>query len=96
MRCPSNAQIRNRAKEWMTDKAEEYEEARAEAFREFFTDESYGMTYDELDDEWFDGLRDSFTFPDEEDWLANEYESFIGDIADQCYEEYKDERIERE
>ena len=93
MRCPSNAQIRNRAKDWMADKAEEYEEAKAEAFREFFMDESNGMTYEEMHYEWYDGLRDSFTFPDTEDWLTEQYEIMLGDCADQAYDEWRERNI---
>jgi hypothetical protein len=93
VRCPSNAQIRRGAKEWYEDHADDYWEAKAEAFREFLTEESSGMTYAEMDDEWYNGLLDSFTFPDQDEWLSNEYESFIGDMADQCYDSFRDEQM---
>ena len=33
---------------------------------------------------------DDFEFPDEEVWIADEYEGTLGSIADQCYEEARD------
>jgi hypothetical protein len=81
----------------MTDKAEEYEEARAEAFndefREFIREIINSPQYKLITENDIQGFLDTFEFPDESDWLASQYESHLGECADQAYLEYKERDI---
>ena len=71
-----------------------YEEARDYEFRQQFMQEfnigaiPNDLTYDDIQ-----GFLDSFTFPDEEEWLASEYESHLGECADQAYMAWKERDI---
>ncbi len=92
----SNARIRAGFKDWIENNYEEYETAKAEAFREFFENETEGMKYDEMTLEWYVGLRDSFTFKDIDDWANDAYNNYVGDAIDHAYEEMKDRQIEEQ
>jgi len=108
MRCPSNKQIRQNAKEWMADKAEEYEEAKAEAFRDELADfiieyisykerkcmgiEVNPYDFHDITEDDLQGFLDSWTFPNEADWCADEYQNELETIGDIKYQEMKDER----
>ena len=96
MRCPTNIQIRKNAKEYYENNIDRYEEARDEVFTDALRDflgnfESAILITFSQDD--LQGFLDSFEFPDEDEWLSNEYESYIGDIEDQCYENFRDEQM---
>ena len=82
------------ADEYYQEHIDEYEEAKAQSFMEFFKEDAKGYCVDELDINWYQGLLDSFTFPDESEWITSEYESMLGDCEDQAYEEYKDKLME--
>ena len=102
MRCKHTAQG---AKDFYEEHIEDYQEARDEEFdkqfRDFFNDYlQKGTTHEErnhllpdITEDDIQGFLDSFTFPDEDDWIASEYEGMLGDCADQAYEEYKDRQM---
>ena len=101
----TNANIRRGAKEWHTDHFEDYQEARDEAFNEEFQDTFMKMVQtgdtrnfimkELVTEDDIQGFIDAFTFKDEDDWLSDEYASYIGDLQDQAYDSYKDEQFER-
>jgi hypothetical protein len=95
MRCPTNAQIIRGASEWYDEHTDDYYEAKDEEFDAQFRDEFMSElgVMRPITEEDLQGFLDSFDFPDQEKWLANEYESYIGGIHDQCYDEYKDRDI---
>ena len=69
-----------------------YQEARDEEFNQQLIDflpmdKKIIVTEDDLQ-----GFLDSFTFPDEADWCADEYEEKQGAYADAKYEEMRDDR----
>ena len=79
--------------------ADEYQEARDEEFNDQFKDfilpggvntNTEKMFYTEDD---VQGFIDSFTFPDEEQWCTDEYESRRGSFEDAKYEEEKERRM---
>ena len=87
----------NRIKQRAEELAEGYEEARDEAFDEEFTFEFTEdgilkfVTYDDIQ-----GFLESFSFPSEGEWSMDKVQSELDDIGDQKYEQWKDERYERE
>ena len=81
-------QIKARAEEL----AEGYEEAKMEEFTNQLLDELDNMEFSELDSDFFQGLLDSFTFPDEWDWAFDAVQSELDDIGDQKYAQMRDER----
>ena len=89
----TNAKIRAGAKDWYIDHIEDYEDARDEAFyeefKEMFTVEGKLAPFSLEDCQEF---IDNFDFPEEADWIANEYESFIGGLQDAEYDRMRDER----
>jgi len=40
------------------------------------------------------GFIDSFTFPEEFEWCANEYNKYVGAYEDEKYEEQRDKEME--
>jgi hypothetical protein len=99
MRCRRS---RTGAKEFYEDHYDEYDEARAEQFaaefEEFMQEYMIGnkegvCEINEISEDDVQGFLDSFTFPDRDDWLADEYESMIDSCADQAYEEERDRRM---
>ena len=95
MRCPSNAQIRRNAKEWYEDHIEDYYDARDDQFDIEFTE--FLKERDEIElftEDLIQGFIDNFNFPDQDEWLSNEYESFLGDLEDTAYQEWKEREIE--
>ena len=96
MRCKYTKQGAN---QYYDEHIDNYEEARDEAFNEEFKDFIFPggvntnianliYTYDEIQ-----GFMDSFTFPDEGEWLADGYESELSDCIDQAYQEFKERDI---
>ena len=96
MGCPTNAQIRRGANDFYDDHIDEYDEAKATAFLEHLADQADGLELYEMDVDWYQGVLDTFTFKDESDWLADEYESFIGEMDDRCYDEARDAEFDRD
>lgn len=41
----------------------------------------------------FSEYLEDYTVLDEEEWITSEYEGALGDIADACYEDYKDRKM---
>jgi hypothetical protein len=41
----------------------------------------------------FSEWLEEFEYPDMDTWLGNEYEGFLGDMADACYEDYRDRQM---
>ena len=78
-------QIKARAEELL----EGYQDARDEEFNNQLRDLMDGIVVSEDD---VQGLIDSFTFPEENDWAFDAVQSEIEDIGDQKYMQYKDER----
>jgi len=81
--------------DWYDAHIEDYDEARNyefyEQLNEFYNEliaEKKIVTEDDVQ-----GFLDSFTFPEEGEWLANEYESFLDDLEDQKYLAYKERDI---
>jgi len=79
--------------------SEGYEEARDDAFNDEFRDmfkhcfdkSNLVLTYDDVQ-----GFLDSFTFQEEGEWAMDQAQNELEDIGDQQYEQWKDERDERE
>jgi hypothetical protein len=75
--------------------AEQYEEARDEAFSDAFKVEAMKIiTNNEIctkDD--IQGFLDNWTFPDELDWCENKFNEERGAYEDAKYQEMKDEGI---
>ena len=69
-----------------------YQEARDEEFNAQFRD-MFFMATDILTEDDIQGFLDSFTFPDEEDWAADEFESRRDSYYDAKMEEEKDRRM---
>jgi hypothetical protein len=90
----------NRIKQRAEELAEGYEEARDEAFneefRDFLCDEEFVMNSEQITYDDIQGFLDNFTFPDEGEWSCDKAQSELDDIGDQQYEQWKDERDERE
>jgi len=83
------------ANDYYDDNIDRYEEARDEEFDRQFKD-FYNETIQDNDiitPDDVQGFMDSFTFDNDSDWLANEYEGFLGDIEDQKYLAYKERDI---
>ncbi len=91
----------NRIKDRATEicESDAYQEARDEAFNEFFKDtiliqgvntnlEKLVVTEDDIQ-----GLIDSFTFQDEDEWCMEKSLSELDDINDQKYQEWKERDI---
>ena len=98
----TNANIRKGAKQYYEEHIDEYQDARDEAFDEEFKEEfskhfgtKLGM-HISIDEDDVQGFLDSFEFKDEDEWLSDMYESHIGDLIDQAYDSYKDDRLEME
>ncbi len=90
MRCKYNKQD---AQSYYDEHIDDYYKARTEAFIKWFTENAEDMELSQLDVDWYQGLLDSFTFKDESDWLADGYESMLGDCADRAYDEWKERDI---
>ena len=92
----SNRKINQTIKERCIELEESgsYQLARDEEFNEQFTEFIVGTPTDTpLTEDDVQGFLDSFEFPDEFEWIADEVESEAGDYADQAYEEYKERDI---
>ena len=93
----SNKKINQTIKERCIELDEEgsYQDARDEEFMEqwkdFMTDRGYPQN--NITEEDMQEFLDSFTFPDENEWICDKAESEAGDYADQAYEQMKDERM---
>ena len=78
--------------------AEGYEEARDEAFneefRDFLTEIMEIESCDIFTEDMIQGFLDSFTFPEEGEWAMDKALNELEDIADQKYEQMRDERYE--
>ena len=92
MRCKYTKQGAN---QYYDEHIDDYEEARDEAFNEEFRQMFHKdminttiITYDDIQ-----GFLDSFTFKDEDEWLADGYESELGDCIDRAYLEWKERDI---
>jgi len=72
--------------------SEGYEDAKDKEFntqfRDFVGDETIFITEDDIQ-----GFLDSFTFPEEFEWAASEYESQRDAYEDAKFEEMRDERM---
>ena len=88
----TNAKVRAGANDYYDDNIDRYEEARDEEFDRQFRD-MFFKDPDIITEDDVQGFIDSFDFPEEGEWLANEYESFIGDLEDQKYQAYKERDI---
>ena len=78
--------------------SEGYQEARDEEFndqfRDFLCDEEYVMKSNTIiTEDDVQGFLESFTFPEEFEWSASEYESQIDAYEDAKFESFKDERL---
>ena len=71
-----------------------YQEARDEKFNSQFNDflEELSINEPTTEDD-VQGFIDSFTFPDEDQWCADEYESRRDSFEDAKYEEEKERRM---
>ncbi len=93
MKCKATRQS---MKEFVENNSDKYQEARDEEFthqlQDFLSEEGFvkGLIITEDD---MQGFIDSFTFPDEFDWLASEYEGEIGECADRMFEEARDKAM---
>ena len=74
----------------------EYDEAKADAFRQELNDEMKDMETEEMDIDFFQGFLDSFTFSDAWDWAYAEVDNELNAIGDAKYEQMRDERIVNE
>ncbi len=83
-------QIKARAEEFV--ESGEYEEEKAEAFKQELNDYLDSMTVEDMDIDFFQGFLDTFSFPDEDDWAYNKVQAELDDIGDQMYEQMRDER----
>ena len=88
----------NNYKDRLEELAEGYEEARDEAFDTEFKEEfkkhfgtKLGLHVSITEDD-VQGFLDSWTFPNEADWCADEYQNELETIGDIKYQEMKDER----
>jgi hypothetical protein len=105
MRCKPSRQD---AKEFYSRHEDEYLERKEEEFKEFALDELEAFIEQYLENldeekvptltEFFEyvtefEIPDDFTFKEKGEWLGDEYESFLGDCADQAYEEMRDSRL---
>ena len=76
-----------------------YQETRDEEFDEQFINEFFSGNESDretLTEDDVQGFMDSFTFPDEDEWCMDKACSEADDWADAKYEEWKDEKMERE
>jgi hypothetical protein len=92
MKCPSGKRA---AEKFYEDHIDEYDKARDDAFNEEFRDYLKDIKFDKnviVTVEDIEGFVESFSFPDESEWITNEFESFVGECADRAYDEWKDER----
>ena len=77
--------------------ADGYQEARDEAFNNEFVKFFAELIIEgNITEDDIQGFMDSFDFPSESDWCADEYESRRDSFYDAKYEEMRDERMERE
>ena len=101
MRCKYTKQGAN---QYYDEHIDDYEEARDKAFNDEFRDfiseyiTEAGLTIDGnltpiITEDDIQGFLDSFTFKDEGEWLADGYESELGDCIDRAYDEYKERDI---
>lgn len=86
------------ASSYYDDNIDRYAVEKLEAFKECILDqlEAYiSLTnVDDLSvDNFAEDIANTFEFKEEGDWLADEFESFIGDFEDAAYEEEKDRRM---
>jgi len=90
----TNARLRRIGKERAIEIEEsgEYQEERDYAFNEALKDFLHDIK-DVVTEDDLQGFIDSFTFPDEDEWIADKVESEYGDYCDQAYEEYKDKQM---
>ena len=91
----TNANIRKGAKDYYEEHIDDYEEAKNEAFTNEFIDfiKSCNFPQEQINEDDIQGFLDNFSFKDEDEWISDEYESFIGDLTDQAYEAEKDRRM---
>ena len=77
----------------------EYDEARDYEFNEQFRDAilvqgvNTNLAKLVVTEDDIQGFLDSFDFPDVDEWCASEYESRLGEYADQKYNEWKERDI---
>ena len=74
--------------------SERYQEAKDDEFNDQFVEFITGTPTDEkLTESDIRGFLESFTFPEEFEWSASEYESQIDAYEDAKFEEARDERL---
>ena len=82
-----------RIKDRATELAEGYEEARLNEFQSFACNEINMLdSIDEADIDFMQGILDSFTFPEENEWSLDQAENEYIDAQEQKYQEAKDDR----
>ena len=97
----TNANIRKGAKQYYEEHIDEYQDARDESFsdqfRTWIEDEfSEDKNEQPITEDDVQGFLNSFEFKDEDDWISDMYESYIGDLEDKAYDSYKDDKLERD
>ena len=91
MRCKYTKQGAN---QYYDEHIDDYYEAKANAFLQELMDLiGAPVVNDDVDKDLLQGFLDSFTFKDEGEWLADGYESELGDCIDQAYQEFKERNI---
>jgi hypothetical protein len=74
------------------DYVDEYEDAKMNEFQVQLCECLENMEVSEADTDWFQGFRDSFSFPGIADWCYDQYQSDLDTAADIAYEQMKEER----
>jgi hypothetical protein len=83
---------RREAEEFYDDHIDDYYDARDFEFDQQFKEFMQDFKRERITEEDIEGFVEAFSFPDEDEWIANELESFIGECADRAYEDFKERR----
>ena len=79
--------IKARAEEFES----QYDEAMIEELVNMVRDELEGMSVDDIDEDLWMGIFDSWELPDVGEWCFDKVQSELDDIGDQRYQQMKDE-----
>ena len=81
-------------KELIERKLEEYDTAMVQDLLDLAAEELDGISIEDLDEDVWVGIFQSWTTKDPQQWAEDEVESDYDTHCDQLYEEYKDARSE--
>jgi len=83
----------NQLKALAEDYLQEYDEAMIEDLLQIAKDELEGMTVEEIDEDFWLGIFQSWNPQDPDEWAYEKVQSHLDDIGDQKYQEWKERDI---